>query len=117
MKVLVKEQKLKTFNCVEKGLVAKLVILVKKVAQSLSQVLFIKLKNAIKVGYENYEIVETCIRAFEPGSQLCSYLDGKPDLTFPVLHKILRSHFGKPSATELYKQLTSAVQEPPETPQ
>ena len=29
----------------------------------------------------------------------------------------MRSHFGEPSATELYRQLTSAVQEPRETPQ
>ena len=36
---------------------------------------------------------------------------------FPVLRKILRSHFGEPSATELYRQLTSAVQEPREIPQ
>ena len=33
------------------------------------------------------------------------------------MHKILRSHFGEPSATEIYRQLTSAVQEPRETPQ
>ena len=33
------------------------------------------------------------------------------------MRKILRSHFGEPSATELYRQLTSAVQEPRKTPQ
>ena len=74
-----------------------------------------QVENAIKVGYGNYEIVEACIKAIEPGSKLRSYLEGKADLTFPVLHKILRSHFGGPSATELYRQLTSAVQEPCET--
>ena len=73
-------------------------------------------ENAIKVGSENYEIVEACIKAIEPGSKLRSSLEGKPDLTFPVLLKILRAHFGEPSATELYRKLTSAVQEPRETP-
>ena len=86
-----------------------------------SSVSFISLvhqvENAIMVGYENYEIVETCTKAIEPGSKLHSYLEGKPDLTFPVLYKILRSHFEEPIATELYRQLTSAVQEPHETPQ
>ena len=76
-----------------------------------------QIENAVKVGYENYEIVEACIKAIEPDSKLCSYLEGKPDLTFPVLRKILRSHFGEPSATELYRQFTSAVQKPRETPQ
>ena len=76
-----------------------------------------EVENAIKVGYENYEIAEACIKAIEPGSKLHSYLEGKADLTFPVLCKILRSHFGEPSATELYRQLISAVQEPRETPQ
>ena len=76
-----------------------------------------QVENAIKVGYENYEIVEACIKAIEPGSKLRSYLEGKPDLTFPVLRKILRSHFGEPSAIELYRRPTSAVQEPRETPQ
>ena len=33
------------------------------------------------------------------------------------MRKLLRSHFGEPSATELYRQLTSAVQIPRETPQ
>ena len=61
-----------------------------------------QVENAIKVGYENNETVEACIKAIEPGSKLHSYLEGKPDLKFPVLRKILRSHFGEPSATELY---------------
>ena len=78
---------------------------------------FTSLVYAIKVDYENYEIVEACIKAIEPGSKLHPYLEGKPDLTFPVLRKISSSHFGEPSATELYRQLNSSVQEPRETPQ
>ena len=52
---------------------------------------------------ENYEIVEACIKATEPGSKFPSYLEGKPDLAFPVLRKILRAHFGEASTTELYR--------------
>ena len=74
-----------------------------------------QVENAIKVGHENYEIVEACIKAIEPGSKLRSYLVGKADITFPVLSKILRSHFGESSATELYRQLTFAVPEFRET--
>ena len=76
-----------------------------------------QVENAINVGYENYEIVDECIKVIEPGSKLRSCLEGKPDLTFPGLRKILRPHFGEPSATELYRQFTSAVQEPRQTPQ
>ena len=72
-----------------------------------------QVENAIKV----MKIVEACIKAIEQSSKLRSYLEGKADLTFPVLRKILRSHFGEPSYAERYRQLTSAVQEPRETPQ
>ena len=41
-----------------------------------------QVENAVKVGYENYEIVEACIKAIEPGSKLRSYLEGKADLIF-----------------------------------
>ena len=58
-----------------------------------------QVENTVKVGYENYEIAEACIKAIEPGSKISSYLEGKADLTFPVLRKILRSHFEEPSAT------------------
>lgn len=64
-----------------------------------------------------YEIVHAVIKAIAPGMQLRSYLEGKTDLTLPVLRKILRSHYQEKGATELYKQLTSEAQNSKETPQ
>ena len=78
-------------------------ILVKKEGSISFTSLVHQVENAIKVGYENYEIVEACIEAIEPGSKSLSYLEGRPDVTFPVLRKILRSHFGEPIANELYR--------------
>lgn len=57
------------------------------------------------------------IRAISPGMQLRSYLEGKTNLTLPMLRRILRSHYQEKSATDLYKQLTSEVQGIKETPQ
>ncbi|KAJ0022376.1 hypothetical protein NQD34_009866 [Periophthalmus magnuspinnatus] len=42
---------------------------------------------------------------------------GKAQLTLPTLRRIFRSHFQEKSATELYKQLASEVQNPKETAQ
>lgn len=64
-----------------------------------------------------YEIVHAVIKAIAPGMQLRSYLEGKTDLTLPVLRRILRSHYQEKGATELYKQLTSEAQNSKETPQ
>ena len=49
--------------------------------------------------------------------QLHSYLEGKSNLTLPILRRILRSHYQEKSATDLYKQLSSEVQGIKETPQ
>lgn len=64
-----------------------------------------------------YEIVHAVIKSIAPGMQLRSYLEGKADLTLPVLRRILRSHYQEKGATELYKQLTAEVQNGKETPQ
>lgn len=64
-----------------------------------------------------YEIVHAVIKAIAPGMQLRSYLEGKADLTLPVLRRILRSHYQEKGATELYKQLTAEAQNGKETPQ
>lgn len=76
-----------------------------------------QIENGLKRGYPEIEIVEAVIRAISPGSQLRSYLEGKPHLTLPTLRHILRSHFQEKSATELYKQLASEAQSSKETPQ
>lgn len=76
-----------------------------------------QIENGLNRGYPEVEIVDAVIRAISPGSQLRSYLEGKPQLTLPTLRCILRSHFQEKSATELYKQLTSESQHCKETPQ
>lgn len=76
-----------------------------------------QIENGLNRGYPEIEIVDAVIRAITPGSQLRSYLEGKPHLTLPTLRRILRSHFQEKSATELYKQLASEVQNSKETPQ
>lgn len=76
-----------------------------------------QIENGLSRCYPEIEIVDAVIRAISPGSQLRSYLEGKPNLTLPTLRCILRSHFQEKSATELYKQLASEVQNSKETPQ
>lgn len=63
------------------------------------------------------DIADAVIRAILPGLQLQSYLKGKAQLTLPTLRRILRSYFQEKSATELYKQLASEVQNHKETAQ
>ena len=76
-----------------------------------------QIENGLNRGYPEIEIVDAVIRAISPGSQLRSYLEGKPHLTLPTLRRILRSHFQEKSATELYKQLASEAQNSKDTPQ
>lgn len=76
-----------------------------------------QIENRLNRGYPEIEIVNVIIRGISPGSQLRSYLEGKPHLTLPTLRRILLSHFQERSATELYKQLASAAQQSKETPQ
>ena len=49
--------------------------------------------------------------------RLRSYLEGLENLTLPRLRRILRFHYQEKSATELYRQLSTLVQEPQEGPQ
>lgn len=56
------------------------------------------------------------IRDITPGLQLCSYLEGKADLTLPTLRCILRCHYQEKSGTDLYKQLSSEMQGTKEPP-
>ena len=46
--------------------------------------------------------------------RLRSYLEGLESLTFHLLRSILRSHYQEKRATELYRQLSTLVQEPQE---
>ncbi|KAL1278520.1 hypothetical protein QQF64_025193 [Cirrhinus molitorella] len=76
-----------------------------------------QIENGLSRGYSETEIVDAVIRAIVPGLQLRSYLEGKSGLSLPTLRRILRSHYQERSATELYKQLTTEVQNNKETPQ
>lgn len=74
-----------------------------------------QIENGLKKGYTDAEIVEAVIRAVSPGVKLRSYLEGKTDLTLATLRHILRAHYAEKDATDLYQQLTKAVQSPSET--
>ena len=76
-----------------------------------------QIEQGINKGFPEIEIVDAVIRAIAPGLQLRSYLEGKNNLTLPTLRRILRSHYQEKGATDLYKQLTSEVQNSKETPQ
>lgn len=76
-----------------------------------------QIESGISKGYPESEVVDAVIRAITPGLQLRSYLEGKGLLTLPALRRILRSHYQERGATELYKQLTSEVQNSKEAPQ
>lgn len=65
-------------------------------------------------GYKPSEVVDAVVRAINPGMQLRRYLEGLENLTLPHLRRILRSHYQEKSATELYWQLSTLVQEPQE---
>ena len=76
-----------------------------------------QIESGLSRGYPESEIVDAVIPAITPGLQLKSYLEGKGELTLPALRRILRCHYQERGATELYKQLTSEVQNSKETPQ
>ena len=76
-----------------------------------------QIKGALQKGYKPQEVVDAVVRAINPGMRLRSYLEGLSDLTLPRLRPILRSHFQEKSASDLYRQLSTLVQEPQENPQ
>lgn len=76
-----------------------------------------QIESGLNKGYPESEIIDAVIRAITPGLQLRSYLEGKDKLTLPALRRILRCHYQERGATELYKRLTSEVQNSKETPQ
>ena len=76
-----------------------------------------QIEGALQKGYKPQEVVDAVVRASNPGMRLRSYLEGLSDLTLPRLRRILRSHRQEKSATDLYRQLSTLVQEPQENPQ
>lgn len=76
-----------------------------------------QIENGLKNDYSEDEIKEAVIKAINPALSLRSYLEGKADLTLAKLRRIMRSHYQERTATELYHQLSSTVQQPKEKPQ
>ena len=76
-----------------------------------------QIENAKKKNYSDQENCEATIKAISPGLNLRSYLEGKTDLTLPQLCRILRAHFSERDATELYAELSNAVQHSSESVQ
>lgn len=76
-----------------------------------------QIENGLKNDYTGDEIKEAVIKAINPALSLRSYLEGKADLTLAKLRRIMRSHYQEKTATELYHQLSSTVQQPKEKPQ
>ena len=76
-----------------------------------------QIENGLKNDYTEDEIKEAVIKAINPALSLRRYLEGKADLTLAKLRRIMRSHYQERTATELYHQLSSTVQQPKEKPQ
>ena len=81
------------------------------------QSLISQIESGLKKGYTESEVVTAVIRSIQAGLQLRSYLEGITGLSLPKLRKILRFHFQKKSATELYQLLANISQMPKEDPQ
>ena len=76
-----------------------------------------QIDRAIARGYPEEEITDAIINAMVPGLPLRGYLETKPGLNLPILRRLLRSHYREKEATELYHDLTRAVQDHKESPQ
>ena len=76
-----------------------------------------QIENGLKNDYTEDGIKEAVVKAINPAISLRSYLEGKADLTLAKLRRTMRSHYQERTATELYHQLSSTVQQPKEKPQ
>ncbi|KAJ8043417.1 hypothetical protein HOLleu_10493 [Holothuria leucospilota] len=52
-----------------------------------------QIEGAIKKGYSEREVVAAVVKAVTPGLQLRNYLEGRSDLSLPILRRLLRAHF------------------------
>ncbi|KAJ8048658.1 hypothetical protein HOLleu_01059 [Holothuria leucospilota] len=57
------------------------------------------------------ETIGGVIRSIQPGLSLRGYLESRRGLTMAALRKVLRSHFRKGNATDLYQQLSNGTQD------
>ena len=68
-------------------------------------------------GHPEAEIVDGIVRAVQPNARLQSYLEGRDDLTLPVLQAVIRSYYQEKTATEHYQELCTISQGNKESPQ
>ena len=87
-------------------------------SNSLSYMSFIRQVEAgRKKGRTDAELVDGIIRSIQPGCQLRGYLEGRDDLSLPVMQRVIRSFYQEKTATELYQELCTLCQNGRETPQ
>ena len=61
-------------------------------------------------GHTERDIIDAIIKAIQAGSKLRGYLEGRDDLTLPVVQAIIRGFYKERSSTELYQDLCSLKQ-------
>lgn len=75
-----------------------------------------QIETAVQKKYTETEIIESVIKAIQPGSTLRSYLECRKDIDLPQVKQILRAHYKEKNATELYQELSNIAQSPKEDP-
>lgn len=68
-------------------------------------------------GHTESEIISGVIQAISPSARVRGYLEGRHDLTLPILQTIIRTFYQEKTATELYQDLCTLVQGQKETVQ
>lgn len=76
-----------------------------------------QIDSAVSKGYTESEIIDAVIRAIHSSSKLKAYLEIMSDISLQKLRQLVRVHYQEKTATELYQELTTLVQETKETPQ
>ena len=75
-----------------------------------------QVEHGVRKGFSSEEIIEAMVRAISPGLRLRSYLEGRTDLSLPDLRRVLRAHYREKDATAVFQELSTAAQQPKETP-
>ena len=76
-----------------------------------------QIEAALVKGYSEVEVIESVVRAINPGLRLRSYLENLPNLTLSSLRTVLKAHFQEKDATEIYQELSQIAQSKGESPQ
>ena len=79
--------------------------------------LMYQIDNGLKKGHSKLSIIDGVVKSISHESHLRQYLEGKKDVTFSSLLKILRFHFKEKDATTLFTELSTSKQGNNESPQ